>query len=195
MTEFTLTPRTAFGQTEPLEISGSAASLTERPDMAIASVAARKGAADAVESWIERSCGAPCPVAGYATGPERSAFWSGPDQWFVMQDGAEALASRIKAELGDAASVTDQSGGWVLFDLTGETLAPVLERLCNIDLNTLSAGKAQRTVIEHIGCFVLCETPQRSYRLLCGQSYALSFVHAIETAMNSVDAFMDASGR
>jgi sarcosine oxidase subunit gamma len=105
-----------------------------------------------------------------------------------MQDGAEALASTLKADLGDAASVTDQSGGWVLFELTGETLAPVLERLCNIDLTALSAGKAQRTVIEHIGCFVLCETPQQSYRLLCGRSYALSFVHAVETAMNSVDA-------
>lgn len=183
MAEFILSARTSFGATAAKVVSCGAVTLTERPDIVLASVAARAGQSEPVRTNIESRCGAPCPVSGYLTGPPNAVFWTGPDQWMVMSDQAVDLPAALKAEMGPAASVTDQTGGWVVFDLKGQDLTQTLERLCNIDLNRFGSGRAQRSVIEHIPCFVLCETPNLSYRLLCGRSFALSFAHAIETAM------------
>ena len=187
MADYRLRPRTAFGAETPRAITHGAASLTERPDLAIASVAARAGQGAHVASVIEARLGAACPVSAFVEGPELSAFWTGPDQWFVIGDHVrhERLAETLEADLGALASVTEQNDGWVVFDLTGEALGRLLERLCNIDLSAFHAGRAQRTVIEHVPSYVLCRETERSYRLLCARSYALSFAHGLELAMET----------
>lgn len=189
MTDFALKPRTAFGLENARAVTHGAATLTERPEIAIASVTARADQGDAVAAVITARCGAPCPVAGYVTGEAFNAFWTGPEQWFVMADHEqhELPATDLKGELGPKASVTDQSDGWVVFDLQGPALTPILEKLANIDLAAFTTGRAQRTVIEHVSCFVLCDAPGQSYRLLCGRSFASSFVHAVETAMKAAN--------
>ncbi|NSY39337.1 sarcosine oxidase subunit gamma [Leisingera sp. ANG59] len=189
MTEYRLFPRTAFGAESAHSVSIAGVTLTERPDVALASVAARTGEAEIAGTMAEL-CGGPCGVGQYKEGAPFSTFWSGPDQWFVLADHAahETLAAELQARLGDRASVTEQNDGWVVFDLTGNALTPMLERLCNIDLARFEAGQAQRCVIEHISSFVLCRDPGLSYRLMCGRSFARSFAHAVETIMASVAA-------
>jgi sarcosine oxidase subunit gamma len=95
------------------------------------------------------------------------------------------LAGDLASRFGSRASVTEQSDGWAVFDLTGERLDAVLERLCNVDPVALGAGRVVRTVIEHIPAFVIAIAPGGDYCLLCGRSYAVSFAHVVETAMAS----------
>ena len=187
MTNYRLSPRTAFGASEPIQETIGSATLTERPDFAIASVAARNGQAGIAPKLTG---GADVAVSDVVQAGARTVFWTGPDQWFVLDDHGtqETLAQALKSELGDAASVTEQNDGWVVFDLTGAELSKILERLCAVNLSEFQAGHAQRTVIEHVGCFVLCLEQGSAYRLLCGRSFAQSFVHAIKEIMVSVNA-------
>jgi sarcosine oxidase subunit gamma len=190
VSEYRLTPRTAFGAEAPHVVSHGAARLEERPGVALASVAARAGQADAVAAALTALTGGEAGIGGFYDGTPIALFWSGPSQWFAMADrgGDDMLADTLKAHLGDAASITDQSDGWVAFDLTGARLEAVLERLCNVDLAGFGAGGAVRTVIGHMPAFVLCRSPGAACRLLCMRSMATGFAHAVGTAMASVAA-------
>jgi sarcosine oxidase subunit gamma len=185
--KYTLTPRTAFGATHALDEQVGLISLVERPGFSIASVTARKDAQDIAKKLTGHS---DVPVGNWREVSGRMVFWTGPNQWFVLDahNAHETLSAEIKGNLGDAVSVTEQNDGWVVFDLKGEGIEAVLERLCNIDLSQFEQHKVQRTVIEHVGCFVLCLQKDKSYRFLCGRSFAQSFAHGIKTIMASVAA-------
>lgn len=165
-----------------------AVTLTEAPDWALASVAARLGQEDACRAGLTTLIGAAVPGPGGAgTGAVFGAFWTGPDQWMIeaRYEGHEDLAGEVKAVLKDAASVSDQSDGWCRFDLAGDGLSAVLERLCNLDLEAMGAGSARRTAIEHMGCFVVCRAAGAHVSVIGARSSAGSLHHAILTAMRA----------
>ncbi len=165
-----------------------AVTLTEAPDWALVSVTARLGQEDACCAAMTVLIGAALPGPGGAVaGAEFGAFWAGPDQWMIEAPYAdhEDLAGEVMVVLGDAASVSDQSDGWCRFDLLGEGLNAVLERLCNLDLGAMGTGSANRTAIEHLGCFVLCRTAGAHVSVIGGRSSADSLHHAILTAMRA----------
>lgn len=190
MSEYRLTPRTACGADQAQSAAFGGCTLTERPDLALASVAARQGFENTVRAALETLIGGALDVGAFVEDAPISAFWSGPAQWFVMADhGAhETLAQTLKDQMGTAASITEQNDGWVAFDLEGAGSDAVLERLCNIELAGFATGSAQRTVIEHINCFVLCREQGRAYRIYCGRSFALSLWHGLETTAASAAA-------
>ncbi len=103
--------------------------------------------------------------------------------WFVEAPFAshELIADLLKASLGDAASVTEQTDAWVAFDLAAADLAPLLERLCNVDLPSVPNGYATRTVMEHLGVY-LVKLDQGAVRLYGPRSSAQSLLHALEGA-------------
>ncbi len=191
-----LTPRSALGGDAPGVDTVGAFRLEERPDVAIASVAARTGRGEETAARLGALVGQAPGVGALAQGEALEAFWVGPGQWFVLADhGADALvAARLKAQVGDAASITEQNDGWVCLELSGEGLGAVLERLTNVDIARIGAGAAIRTTIEHIGCFLLVDAPGARYRLLSARSFARSLRHALTTAMWSVDALRAVSG-
>ncbi len=127
---------------------------------------------------------APGPGKAHLRDPE-AAFWMGPDQWMVMAPFAshEDLAARLKARVAGTASVTEQTDGWVCFDLTGPRVEDVMELLCVLDMRAMQAGDAARTVIHHLGCFVIRQRDE--VRLLGPRASAGSLHHAILTAMTS----------
>lgn len=190
MANFSLSARTAFAETSPTPQKFGGCSLSDCPNLALVSVTARKGQNLETRRVLSDIIGQSCGVSEFCDGEDYSAFWSGPDQWFVMQSQTDDidLEAELAPAFNDFASLTEQSDGWVGFDLEGPECALVLERLCNIDLSSFHSGRAQRTIVEHIGAFVLCRAQGRSYRLLCGRSFAVSFRHAVETAMQTVSA-------
>jgi len=182
-----LVPLTALGVTEPRCDTIGPVTITESPDWALASVAARQGQETACRSALEKLLGAEAPgIAAYASGETLSAFWIGPDVWMVeaLYASHPDLAARVKATCADTASVTDQTGAWARFDLSGENLSRLMERLCNLDMGKMQAGHARRTLIEHMGCFVICHTEQ--FTLYSPRSSAQSLHHALITAAKSV---------
>ena len=63
--------------------------------------------------------------------------------------------------------------------------APVLERLCNVDFRAVPNGYATRTVIDHLGVYLIKHGPGE-VRLYGPRSSAKSLLHALETAAASV---------
>jgi len=174
---------TALGQREPAVVEVGPLRITERTDLALASVAARRGRmADLAAA--ARTAGVPLPEAArHQAGAPYSAFWTAPEMWFVEAPFAshELIADLLKASLGDAASVTEQTDAWVAFDLAAADLAPLLERLCNVDFPSVPNGYATRTVMEHLGVY-LVKLDQGAVRLYGPRSSAQSLLHALEGA-------------
>jgi sarcosine oxidase, subunit gamma len=174
---------TALGAREAAVVTVGPLTITERTDVALASVAARRGRmADLAKA--AKAAGVPLPdPARHQAGSPYAAFWVAPEMWFVEAPFAshEMIADLLTSALGTAASVTEQTDAWVAFDLSAADLAPVLERLCNVDFRTAPEGHATRTVMEHLGCYLIKHGPG-SARLYGPRSSAGSLLHALEVA-------------
>ncbi|MES0884078.1 sarcosine oxidase subunit gamma [Roseibium sp. SCP14] len=197
MSEYRLTPTPALGQGNSVPEKVATYELEENRSLALASVAARSTHGEEVAANLAALLGSAVPQAGtLVEGEDHVAFWIGPDQWMVAasHDDHELLARELKERFGDTASVTEQNDGWVCLDVTGSDLPVVFERLAAVDAQTLEAGSAVRTVIEHVGCFLLCLEKDRHYRLFAGRSFAHSFHHAILTALKSTVAIQETHG-
>ncbi|SFR06012.1 sarcosine oxidase subunit gamma [Poseidonocella sedimentorum] len=181
-----LSPITALGGSAARVETVGAVTLTERPDVALASVAARRGQAEACATALTRLLGAAAPAPGKSSaGDPFSAVWMGPGQWMLSADFTthEDIAAMLKDALADMASITEQTDAWTCFDLTGQGAFAVLELLCNVNLTTFHAGNATRSTIHHLGCFVICTEPDTSVRIIGPRASAGSLHHAITTAM------------
>jgi sarcosine oxidase subunit gamma len=172
---------TALGAAQAAVVTAGPLSISERMDVALASVAVRRGH-DLAEA--ARSAGVPLPEpARHAAGFPYSAFWVAPGMWFVEAPFAshEQIAELLATAFGPAASVTEQTDAWAVLDLTAPDLAPVLERLCNVDFRGVPDGHACRTVIDHLGCYLI-RLGQDQVRLYGPRSSARSLLHALEAA-------------
>lgn len=161
--------------------------IAERCDIALASLALRRGQQAAFEA-AAKELGVPLPPpACHQGGPVFSAFWVTPDMWFVEADFAqhEDIAAHLKAGFDQAASITEQTDAWVRFDVTGAELAALLERLSNLDFDALPQGYASRTVIEHLGVYLIKHGAEKAV-LYGPRSSAQSLLHALHVAALSV---------
>ena len=178
---------TALGARVAAVVTAGPLTISEQVDVALASVAVRRGRfADLAAA--ARVAGVPLPgVACHVSEVPYSAFWVTPEMWFVEAPFAthQAIADLLKSALGDAASVTEQTDAWVAFDLAAPDLSPLLERLCNVNFQSAPQGHATRTVIDHLGCYIIKNGPGAA-RLYGPRSSAQSLLHAVEVAAASV---------
>lgn len=174
---------TPLGQHTPRADSHAGITMTEVVDTGLVSVTARLGLETATADLVAIITGHMAPSPARVI---NGAFWMGPDQWMIEiplasnEDPARDIAAKAKG----IASVTEQSDAWCRFDLTGDRLADVFERLCNANLRRFEGGEVVRTAIEHLGCFLICRTPEH-VSVLGPRSSAGSLHHAILTAMRS----------
>ncbi|MBR9863584.1 MAG: sarcosine oxidase subunit gamma [Rhodobacteraceae bacterium] len=180
-----LTPKPAI-DTPDQTIGTVTIALTD--GVALASVAARKGQLAACEKVLSARLGAVPPVGRAVDGTGETCFWTGPEQWMVSapEDGQHVLADQWKDALGDAASVTEQSGGWVVFDVRGAGMPAMCELLCSVPVRRMETGDVQRTMIHQTGCFVICREAGRHIRILGPRASAQSLHHALITAATAV---------
>lgn len=182
-----LKPITSLGETDPCVDLFDHVTIAENDGLALASVAARLGYETACHQVIEALLGAvPAPGKAQLHDPE-AGFWMGPDQWMIgaPKTTHKDLADQLKSKLGSAASVTEQSGAWVTFDVTGPDMEYICERLCAVPIRKMVAGDAQRTVIHQQGCFVLRRATQDHIRILGPRASAATLHHALITAAQS----------
>ncbi|MCC5964635.1 MAG: sarcosine oxidase subunit gamma [Natronohydrobacter sp.] len=182
-----LAPMTALGASEPRTDMIGPVTIIEAPDWALASVAARLGQETVCQSALEKLLGTAAPgIAGHVSGTALGAFWIGPHIWMVEAPYPTHpdLAAQIKRACTNIGSVTDQTGAWVRFDLTGQDLTRLMERLCNLDMDRMQAGQARRSIIEHLGCYVIRHAD--GITIYGPRSSAQSLHHALVTAAKSV---------
>lgn len=180
MPDHRLMPRHALGGDAPRRAALGAVTIVEGPDLAIASLAARRDGAGACHAALADLTGRPPPAPGRidgATGIE--ALWSGPDQWLLLAPHGthEDLPDRVKARVGASGSVTEQTDGWVCLTVTGAGTTALFERICMLDTAAATPGFAARTPIHHIAAFVICDAG--GWRVLGPRSSAASLFDAL----------------
>jgi len=178
---------TALGGSEPqVDIIGSL-TITECPNWAIASIAACKDSEGSLATAFKEAMGMALPKPAKSTEKNNiNVFWTSPNQYFVEAPIAqhELLADMLVKSLKQTASVTEQTDGFVRFDLTGESCSEVFERLCILDTRVMKKGAVSRTSLEHSGCFVLCRASDH-FSVYGPRSTAGSIHHALVTAAKS----------
>lgn len=183
MPDLVLKPLTALGHDAPLSESLGPWTLTERADVALASLAPRRGRAeDVARAAAAAGIALPSPAMS-AMGAVFGSFWMTPEMWMIEApfDSHSDIRAHLLGLFGDAASITEQTDAWVRFDLSGENLPHLFEKLANFDLATAPEGAATRTVIEHMGCY-LVKRSATQVTIYGGRSSAQSLHHALKLA-------------
>ncbi|RWM09927.1 MAG: sarcosine oxidase subunit gamma [Mesorhizobium sp.] len=176
---------TALGAAQPRLASFAALDIRENPELALASLALRRGATKPAPFGLEL----PKPgrwVAGHGV----AAFWVGPDQWMIEAEGRaeENFAVELKEASSDC-TVTEQTDGWIVFEIVSRSgAAPVealLSKLVNIDLAGFGPGRATRTGLDDMSCFVIRRS-KTHVAVVGARSFVGSLWHALETAAQRV---------
>jgi sarcosine oxidase, subunit gamma len=162
--------------------------LSENAGLALASLACRQAREADFAKAAQTLLGIAMPAPGkFVTAPPFGIFWIGPGQWFVEAPLAthEDIARFLTSGVRGLASVAEQTDGWARFDAEGARIADVFERLCPLDVRRMQAGDATRTMIEHLGCIVICRDATRRISVLGPRSAAGSLHHALVSAAKS----------
>ncbi|CUH82141.1 sarcosine oxidase subunit gamma [Tropicibacter naphthalenivorans] len=182
-----LSPITALGDAAPRQTSFGALTIQENAGLGLASLYLRKGQT------------APAPfgmrlpeVSGAVQAGDYGAFWTGPGQWMIeLPNRAEAdVAALVLAEATEA-SVSEQTHGFVAFEITSKAgadpLEALLSKLIDIDTAALGPGRVVRTGLEHMTVFVIRRAEDR-LAVLGMRSFAGALWHALETTCQRLES-------
>lgn len=164
--------------------------IAENPNLAIASLAARKGRSADVAQTVKAALQIELPQPGKSRRTAtHTVWWMGPDQWMLSAEhnAHELLADEVKAIVGDAASVTEQTDAWCCFEVSAHcehgpdssnaALYGLFERLCAVDVRQMVVEDATRTSIHHTGCFLIRK--EDGFCVIGPRSSAGSLHHAL----------------
>jgi heterotetrameric sarcosine oxidase gamma subunit len=155
-------------------------SISERVDLALAAIMARKGAEDALAKRVRDVFALDLPM-----GPRRVAsgslalVWAGPGHWLAVAAGGDgsAFEKLLRHDLSNLASISDQSDGRAVVRIAGARVRDALAKGVQVDLNprVFAAGDAAVTTVGHIGVHLwqLDEAPTYEFALF--RSYAAAF--------------------
>ena len=154
--------------------------LSERTELAIALVAARKGKVPEVIEWLGAVGGvAPEDAPQCVTGDGIVLVGCAPGQWFVFAEGTgrATAVTRLSDALAGIASVIDHSSGKVVLRIKGPRARDVLAKGCPLDIDprVFGPGSAAATEIAHIGCQLWQVDDGPTFDLVVNRSVAKSF--------------------
>ena len=180
------TSLTPLGHTEPRTEAIGPFQLSELPHCARAGLAVLGGDETGLNAALRPWLGADLPGPGRMAGADgRRAIWQGPGQWLIEAHGVGGLAGELSELCGAKAAVTEQSAAYAAFGMEGPELHRALALLCPLDAPQHQGGEAERTLIHHLSCLVLCVSPER-YEIMGLRSAAASLHHALATALRAV---------
>jgi sarcosine oxidase, subunit gamma len=178
---------TALGHDAPKVMNIGGYRIEERIDVALASVTSRRGRDNEVTK-LARTKMVPLPPPSTAeTGQTYGAFWLSTGQWMIEAPFAthEDIAAHLKSIFDDAASITEQTDAWVRFDVSAPDVHPLFEKLCNVDLARAAVGFATRTVIDHLGCYLI-KRAEGDVSIYGPRSSASSLLHMLDVTAHSL---------
>ena len=187
MAEAVLKSLTALGHDIPQVFEIGPYRIAERFDVALASLASRKGREKDVTKIAKTKMVRLPPPSSAAAGKTYGAFWLSTEQWMIEAPFAdhEDIAAHLKSIFVDAASITEQTDAWVRFDVSAPHLQPLFEKLCNVDIATTPIGFATRTVIDHLGCYVI-KRAKAEVTIYGPRSSATSLLHMLDVTAHSL---------
>lgn len=162
--------------------------VVERVDVRLASVAARTGKAGALKEAFASSFGVELPDRGLRSQAGGvAALWSGPGRWLVLASGAAtqpAGAAALASLLHGTASVTDQSDGRIVLEMSGMRVRDVLAKGVMLDLHDrrFAARATAMTSIAHIDVQISRLDDAGRFEILVPRSFARSFWNWLENS-------------
>ena len=154
--------------------------IVERLGHGLATVAARKGQAEALKAAVADAYGIDLPDTSRAVaGPGVTFIGYGPGQWLAVSEslGAESLARDLGQKLKGLASISDQSGGRTVLRISGPRARDVLAKGLPIDLDprAFPLGSAATSTISLMGVQLWQTDDTRSYDIALFRSVSESF--------------------
>lgn len=154
--------------------------LTERVDLGLATVLARKGLRMALREAARGAYGVDLPDASLCvSGSEVAFIGSGPGQWLAASGALAngALADDLAAKLKGVASISDQSDGRAVLRIAGPRARDVLAKGLPIDLHpsAFGPGSAATSVIALMGVTLWQIDDAPTYDIAVFRSLAGSF--------------------
>jgi len=161
--------------------------LSERVDLGLATVAARKGKAAALAAAVRTAYGTGLPSdSTVATGPTVAFIGMAPGQWFAVSERLAngALADDLTAKLAGLASITDQSDGRAVVRIAGPRAREVLAKGLPIDLHpgVFRTGSAATSTISHMGVQIWQADDAPTYDIAVFRGFAGSFLRWITSS-------------
>lgn len=161
--------------------------IEQRSGFGLATVMARKGVAPAA---IGAALGVDLRDGPYcSTGAGIVLLGTGPGSWLAYADVAPAdWAAGLRERLSALASVSDQSGGYAIFRLSGLGARTVLQRGAAIDFRpaAFAVGAVATTMIAHIGVVIRQVDEAPTYDILLFRSFAGSFRHWLDMTIGGL---------
>lgn len=163
--------------------------LAEVTDLGLAAVAMPQRGKTALGKAVRAAWGLALPDAGQSVKKDGARLIrTAQDQFLLVVAGQGPDIAVAAAEmLGTAGYVTEQTDAYAALRIEGEHVRPCLERIVMLDLHdgAFPVGRAERTLMEHIGV-IICREGSDSFLLLSARSSAHSFLHAVETSIVNV---------
>ncbi len=166
-----------------LPINAGETVLTEASPASITSVMPHQGREKALGEALKKAHDIGLPAVGRSSGTAAlRMIWTGRGQYMLVGNKPAARA------LARSSTLTDQSDGWAVMQLTGDNAAQVMARLCPLDLRAASFknGHTARTELAHIMA-VVSRIP-KGFEIMVMRSFAQTAVTSLQQAMDSVAA-------
>ena len=156
--------------------------IEERTGLGLATVAARKGEAEALKQAVASAYGIELPDRSRAVhGPSVSFIGYGPGQWLAVSEtfASETLARELGERLRGLASISDQSGGRTVLRVSGPAPAPCSPKACRSTFIRVrfEPGSAATSTISLMGVQIWQVDDAPSYDLAIFRSVSASFWH------------------
>ncbi|HTV29320.1 MAG TPA: sarcosine oxidase subunit gamma family protein [Xanthobacteraceae bacterium] len=153
--------------------------ITERTDICLCSLLARKGAEAALTERVREVFGVALPHEPRHTGTTPAAFaWAGPSQWLALGVGpSQPFELQLRSSLADVASVMDQSDGRTIVRIGGPRARDTLAKGVHIDLHpsVFRPGDTAITIVSYIGVHFWQVDSTPTYEFAMFRSFAISF--------------------
>lgn len=110
-------------------------------------------------------------IAKFKLNDNSIALWSRTKSYIILTD---LNLDDLTSTFDGLASITDQTGGWLTFKISGKGSIHLFEKLVTINLENFNEGNVIRTSISKINCFVLCKEKAQTYYIICPVSFSNS---------------------
>tara|TARA_Y100000385_G_scaffold175820_1_gene181677 strand:+ start:1499 stop:2047 length:549 start_codon:yes stop_codon:yes gene_type:complete len=123
-------------------------------------------------------------IAKFKLNDNSIALWSRTKSYIILTD---SNLDDLTSTFDGLASITDQTGGWLSFKISGKGSIHLFEKLITINLENFNEGNVIRTSIGKINCFVFCKKKGETYYIICPISFYISMSERLRSLISLIN--------
>lgn len=155
--------------------------ISERTDVTVTHVSARRGARSSLEDLARATFGTSLPSTPRAIEAAGVIIvWAGPDQWLIIQrqEAGVDQSSQLAKTFNGLASVVDVTDSRTIFHISASRPSDALSRSMGIDFHDAAfrPGDVAITHVAHLGTIVWRLPDGSGYDFACARTYSKAFL-------------------